>query len=388
MTDDELRRSLLAEPAPDEEAARERTWGTVRAAFESREPVAWPVRHARPLIALAVLGALIAAAFTPPGEAVVNEVRDAIGRERAVGVPQARPALFSLPASGRMLVESPRGSWIVRADGSRRLLGRYREPAWSPHGLFVAAVRDNELVALDPKGKVRWSLPRRGHVSSPAWTGTQTDTDIAYLRDRELRVVAGDGEGDRLVASVAAPIAPAWRPGPERVLAYVARRGRLQVVDGQTGRDLWSARMTDPKSASLEWSTDGRRLLLEEGKRIRLFAADGRLVRSLAAPAARFFLDAAFKPGTHEFAYTVVHPPTGRSVVHGTNGRQLFAGTGWFSSLAWSPDGRWLTFSWPEADQWVFLRPPGVRKIQAVSNVSRQLGRFAHVTGWCCAPAR
>jgi hypothetical protein len=388
VRDDELRRALMDVPAPDEDAARARSWGTVQAAFESRVPVSWPVRHARPLIAFAVLGVVIAAAFTPPGEAVVNEVRDAIGRERAVGVPQARPALFSLPASGRMLVESPRGTWIVRGDGSRRLLGRYREPAWSPHGLFVAAVRNNELVALDPKGEVRWSLPRSGHVSSPTWTGTRTDTDIAYLRDRELRVVAGDGDGDRLVASVAAPIAPAWRPGPERVLAYVARRGRLQVVDGQTNRDLWSAPMTDPKSASLEWSTDGQRLLLEEGKRIRLFTADGRLMGSLAAPPGRFFLDAAFKPGTHAFAYTVVHPPTGRGVVHDTNGRQLFAGTGWFVSLAWSPDGRWLTFSWPEADQWVFLRPPGVRKIQAVSNVSEQLGRNAHVAGWCCAPPR
>jgi hypothetical protein len=383
-----VRRTLLGVPAPDEEAARERTWDTVRAAFEQREPVSWPVRHARPLIALAVAGALIAAALTPPGEAVVNEVRDAIGRERIAGVPQAREALFSLPTSGRLLVDSGRGSWIVRPDGSRRLLGRYREPAWSPHGLFVAAVREGELVALTPEGTVRWSLPRRGQVSSPVWTGTRTDTDIAYLRDRELRVVAGDGEGDRLLAANAAAIAPAWRPGGRRVIAYVARPSRLRVLDGETGEELWSAPMSDPKSASLEWSHDGRRLLLEEGKRIRLFAADGRLVRSLAAPPGRFFLDAALRPGGHAFAYSVVHPPRNRSVVYGADGRQLFAGAGWLVDLAWAPDGRWLTFAWPEADQWVFLRTPGVGRIQAVSNVSRQLGRLAHVAGWCCAPAR
>jgi hypothetical protein len=388
MKENRLRKALLEAPAPDEEAARERSWNTVRAAFEQREPVTWPVRHARALIAFAVAGALLAAALTPPGEAVVNEVRDAIGRERTVGVPQAREALFSLPTSGRLLVDSGRGSWIVRPDGSRRLLGRYREPAWSPHGLYVAAVGKGELVALDPKGPVRWALPRRGHLSSPTWTGTRTDTDIAYLRDRELRVVAGDGEGDRLLASNANAIAPAWRPGERRVIAYVARPSRLRVLDGETGEELWSAPMSDPKSASLEWSHDGRRLLLEEGKRIRVFAADGRVVRALAAPRGRFFLDAALRPGGNAFAYSVVHPPGNRSVLYGADGRQLFAGRGWFVHLAWSPDGRWLTFAWPEADQWVFLRAPGARKIEAVSKVSRQLGRLAHVTGWCCAPAR
>jgi Tol biopolymer transport system component len=84
----------------------------------------------------------------------------------------------------------------------------------------------------------------------------------------------------------------------------------------------------------------------------------------------------------------VVHPALSSSSLHGADGRQLFAGAGWFTALTWSPDGRWLAFAWPEADQWVFLRPPGVRRIQAVSNVSRQLGRLAHITGWCCAPAR
>ena len=385
---DELRRALLDSRAPDEEAARERAWGTVRAAYESREPVSWPVRHARPLVALAVAGALIAAAFTPPGEAVVNEVRDAIGREQTVGVPQAREALLSLPASGRLLVESRSGSWVVRPDGSRRSLGDFREPAWSPHGLFVTAVRDHELAALDPKGETRWSLPRRGQVASPTWTGTRTDTDIAYLHDRELRVVAGDGEDDRLVAANAAPIAPAWRPGPDRVLAYVARPSRLRVLDAETGSELWSARMSDPKSASLEWSHDGRRLLLEEGRRIRVFTSGGRVVHALTAPAGRFFVDAAFRPGTQAFAYTTVQPAVNRGVVHGTDGAPLFRGEGWFASLTWSPDGRWLTFTWPEADQWVFLRTPGIRRIQAASNLSRQFGAFAHITGWCCASPR
>jgi outer membrane protein assembly factor BamB len=394
MTDDDLRRALLALPAPEEEAAGARAWPTVRAAFASREPVAWPVRHARPLIALAVAGALIAAAFTPPGEAVVNEVRDAIGRERTVGVRQAREALFSLPAPGRALVESGRGLWVVRPDGSRRLLGRYRDGAWSPHGLYLAAVRGNELTALDDRGTVRWSLPRSGLVGSPSWTGTRTDTRIAYLAGpvprRELRVVAGDGTGDRLLARRVAPVAPAWRPGSGRELAFILRSGRLLVMDADTGAVRWRV-TADPKSDRLAWSDDGRRLLVAESKRIRLFAAGGRLLRTLTARPGNFFLDASFRPGGRGFAYTLVHPLTNRSRVFAFDGRalrQLFAGSGSFVELAWSPDGRWLSLGWPEADQWVFLRAPGVRKIQAVSNVSRQFGSGGRITGWCCAPSR
>ena len=37
MTDADLRRALLDVPAPDEEAASDRSWTTVRTAFEERE---------------------------------------------------------------------------------------------------------------------------------------------------------------------------------------------------------------------------------------------------------------------------------------------------------------------------------------------------------------
>ncbi len=69
----------------------------------------------------------------------------------------------------------------------------------------------------------------------------------------------------------------------------------------------------------------------------------------------------------------------------------LFSGVGRFSDLAWSPDGRWLLVAWPDADQFLFIRTPGVRKIVAVSNIAREFdpgrpGRatFPEVIGWCC----
>jgi WD40-like Beta Propeller Repeat len=389
MTDERLRTALFDAHAPDEEPASERTWETVRAAFESREPVSWPVRHARPLLVFAVLGALIAAALAPPGRAVVGEVRDAIGRERTIGVRRADPELFSLPAPGRALVESRRGLWVVQQDGSRRLLGRYRNAAWSPHGLFIAAVRGNQLAVLDGRGQLRWSLPRRGFVAAPSWTGTRTDTRIAYLAGsvplRELRIVAGDGSDDRLLARRVAPVAPAWRPGPERELAYARRSGRLLVVEADTGAVRWSAHAGP--TAELEWSADGRRLLVAEGRRLRVFGADGTLARVLPAPPGFFVVDGTFAPDGR-VAYLAVHPNRNESRIF-VGRTQLFgAGPGWFTTLRWSPDGRRLAFAWPEADQLVFLAVPRGGRIKAVADVSRHFGRTPTITGWCCAPSQ
>ena len=47
-------------------------------------------------------------------------------------------------------------------------------------------------------------------------------------------------------------------------------------------------------------------------------------------------------------------------------------------------DGRWLLLTWPTADQWVFVRVTGGRRIVAVSGITRQLGARASVAGWCC----
>jgi hypothetical protein len=68
--------------------------------------------------------------------------------------------------------------------------------------------------------------------------------------------------------------------------------------------------------------------------------------------------------------------------------RRVFAGAGAFSGLSWSPDGRWLLIGWQTADQWVFVRVAGPRRIEAVSNVSAQFrsSGFPTIAGWCCAP--
>ena len=215
---------------PGEHEACERTWGVVAAEFAEREPVERR-RSWKPVAALSVGLAVVAGLLSPPGRAVLDEIRE------AVGVEESTPALFSLPAAGRLLVTADSGAWVVEQDGSKRLLGAYRQASWSPFGAFVVASKPNELVALEPDGDIRWTLARRD-VRFPRWGGTRTDTRIAYLSGGQLRVVAGDGKGDRLLDRRAADRAPLWRPGAGHVLVYARRDGSIQVVDADSGRKL------------------------------------------------------------------------------------------------------------------------------------------------------
>ena len=358
--------------APNERAAGERSWAVVRAAYEAREPVAWPRRHARPLALGALAAAAIAAALSAPGRSVIHSLR------KTVGVEHAEPELFSLPTPGRLLVSGPGGAWIVNADGSRRRLGPYRDAAWSPHGLFVAATRPHELVALDPKGTVRWTLPRRS-PRFPAWTGTRADTRIAYVAGGRLRVVAGDGTGDRAIAR-ARPVAPVWRPGPGRVLAYAGARQAI-VYDVDRGLTLLRTRPGEAPR-KLEWSHDGRLLLVFSPREVRVFDARGRVVAQDDPSDATADGDASFVPGTHRVAAIRVHG-TQSNVFLFRTGRQLFSGTGVFGRLAWSPNGRWLLVTWPTANQWVFVRTRP-RRIVGASRISAQFGGFPTTASWCC----
>jgi hypothetical protein len=308
---------------PLPEGAEERAWKVVGAAFEERVPSPRERKVWRPVVVLAAVAVVAGAVASPPGQAVLDSIREAVGIERS------QPALFSLPAPGRLLVESADGVWVVQADGSKRRLGGWREASWSPFGRFVVVARANELAALEPDGDIRWSLARP-RVRFPRWAGDRIDTRIAYVSGRSLRVVAGDGTGDRLLRRNAASVAPAWLPGEGFRLAYTDRAGRTVVVDADTGRVL-----------------------------------------PPAAP-----------PAT---AGTIQKRGASSEVV--VDGRVVFRGTGEFRDVARSPDGRWLLVTWPTADQWVFVRTAGQRKIEAVSGITRQFGggSFPRIAGWCCA---
>jgi hypothetical protein len=358
--------------APGEREAEERAWEVVRAAYEGRSPVVWPRRHWQPLIALALIAAVVAAALSPPGRSVVHSFR------KAVGVERAEPALFSLPTRGQLLVTSRSGLWLVRPDGSKRRLGRYRDASFSPHALFVAATRANQLVALDPKGGVRWTLARPA-PRFPAWTGTRTDTRIAYISGGRLRIVAGDGTSDPPVAR-ATLLPPPSRPGPGRVLAYADGRSAV-VLDSDSGRVLFGTPPIIEPVRKVAWSSDGRLLLVFAPHATRIYR-DGRVVAQDDPSDATLDTDAAFV-GHNDNAAAIRVAGASSNVFWIRGGPVLFSGSGVMRQLQPSPDRRWVLITWPTANQWVFVRAKR-RKIFGIGRISQQFGRDARIAGWCC----
>jgi hypothetical protein len=377
-----VRRELEAVPIPGAEDADARSWAVVRGAFDERLPAPAPPRRRRrvALVGAVAGAAVLAFAVSPAGPALVHSVR------QAVGLPEAAPALVRLPAPGRLLVNSGAGAWIVEADGSKRLLGRYTAASWSPHGLFEVATRGHELAALDPKGDVRWSLERGGLVRDAAWS--PDGYRIAYLAGNTLRVVAGDGTGDALLARNVAPVAPVWEPGATHVLAFVTAGGDVRVVNTDTGVRLAKWRAPEPPRTLL-WSADGARLLVIARNRVAVRNAALGPVESILLSKATA-VTAAWAPRGERYALIGYDAAADRSAVvtQSVEGaaRTVFVGTGHVDALAWSPNGRWLVVSWPTAGQWVFTSASGKRRLHAIASISAQFHSrtFPEPAGWCC----
>lgn len=371
-------RDLLRElPIPEQEEARRRSHAVVTAAFAEREPTPRRGSYVRPAFALVAVAAVAAAAASPPGRAVLGSLRKSVAGEK-----RAAPELFSLPSGGRLLVNSPHGPWIVQANGSRRRLGDYRDASWSPHGKYVVVTRPAEVVAVSPKGDVHWTVPRP-RVRFASWGGSRVDTRVAYLSGSRLHMVAGDGTGDVDLCGepAAAPVAPQWRPpGIPHVLAFATADGRVSVLEADRCALQWRS-APYPRPRLLRWSDDGRRLLLVTRDELVAFGAQAR---PLAVRPLRGVTDAAFRPGRHELALV-----RGGEVLAldadrlGATPRRLFRVTGRIGQIAWSPNGRWLLVTWPDADQFLFVHG---RRIRAVSGIARQFGggAFPRIGGWCC----
>ena len=357
---------LRSQRAPEEAEAQERVWRVLQAAFEEQRPS----ERARPLrsLRLVAVGAVVIAALAAGGGAVAGLIDDALEDEKAPAPPRA----LRLPAAGKLLVQSEQGPWVVRRDGSKRLLGGYDGASWSPRGLFVVAWRAGELVALEPGGELRWTVVTR-EPADARWS--PSGFRIAYRSGATMRVVAGDGTGDRALIDRVGPAAPAWRPGSGHVVAAADRGGRVLAVDADSGRVLWRSEPGE-RARAIEWSADGRRIVVLSARAVRVLDGRGRTLTTRRTARA-----AAFAPSGRRLALV-----RGSEVVIGS--RTVFAGAGVPGELAWSPDGRWLLVALPDANQWVFVRPDG-RRLVTTASVAQQFdpgattsGRFPRLGGW------
>jgi hypothetical protein len=391
---------------PDEAGARERARAVVVAAYAEREPV--PARRGTArralVVVLPLLLALTVAALTPPGQAVGDWVKRVVRAEPE----RPKPAVLDLPARGRLLVSGAHGAWIMQ-DGAKRRLGAYSEATWSPTGRFVAATAEHDLVAVDPKGTVRWTITRPQVVADPRWA--PSGFRVAYRAGRELRLVAGDGTGDGRLAERVRPVAPAWRPtgascrrSPAaldgcNVLAWVERSGAVRVADTDKGKTLRRFRRSAAgptavadRIRSLSWSAGGGRLLAVSPKALRIFDLSRGPTRTVRARTGHAFLAAAFSPrGQARIAAIEYDRRADRSALRivGRDGL-LLSGRGRFTDLTWSPDGRWLLVAREDADQWLFVRANGAARVQNGPAVRRlfdpgrraRTAAFPRVEGW------
>jgi hypothetical protein len=428
MRRDALGEALRETPIPEPVDAEERGRRIVAAAFAEREsgdqdarselggamtPQTSERRGRRPIPRLALglsLATLLAALLLSPAGA---DVRGWVDDAFTSSAPRPEPTLARVPGGGRLLVQTGEGPVVVQPDGTRRLLGDYEGATWSPHGLFVAAVKKRTLSALEPDGTPRWSITAAQRVAVPRWS--PSGERIAYRSGFDLRVIAGDGSEDRLLAGSTAAgtppdarispayVPPAWSPTGEDALAYVTGAGRLRILDSETGAVLAGAPALG-RIVWMDWADGGRKILEASPGTVRLRPvlptghpsrpALGR-ARRLQLPPRATVNDAALAPQTPLAAVSITHwrkHGTYSEVLifrPGQGPRTLLSVPGSLSQVEWSPDGKRLLVAWPGANQWLFLPLDGA-KGRAIANISKDIapsGRptsFPQLEGWCC----
>jgi hypothetical protein len=374
---------LAGVQVPDAEGAAHRARAVVLETYAAREPV--PARHRRSALRL-VLGAtcavllLVGVAVASPGtETIIRSVREAVA-------PKAVPhtaAPLQIPGGGSLLVRLPGALLIQRADGSRLMLGDYRDASWSPHARFIVASAGPHLVAIDPRtGKNRWTITAAAPVSAARWSLEPTVPPccrIAYLSAGAVHVIAGDGTGERVLAPADDRVAPAWRPrSRDRALAFATPSGAVRVESVETGRTI--TRVREPfRPKAIAWSSDGTRLLVLGATQLVVLDLDGhRGPRRIAPKPGSTLVSAAFVGKGHAIVL-LRRLGGGRSsivlVPAKGPGRPLVTLVGTLAGLAPSPDGKHVLVGWSAAGQWLLVPVTGTDRARNTIALASRLGR-------------
>jgi hypothetical protein len=330
----ELGRRLRATRAPGEEAAFRRAHPLAMAAVRAAPARRRRRRAARtlaPLLASLLVAGLL---LSPAGADVRSWISDAVTSSQ----PEPLRAQ-TLPGGGRLLTAGRDGLFVRTAHGPRRIFGDVGEAAWSPQGLFVAATRGIELIAVSPRGERRWSLHHRTAIRHPRWA--PSGYQIAYLSGGSVYLVDGDGSNDaRLDAGGGA--APAWRPARGRSEVAYARGRTVVLRDAIDRRVVFRTRVARPPLA-LSWSADGQRLLIVERDRIQLLNQFGARLRTSHAPHGTHNVTGTF--ARHGRDWTLVRAQGASSrlmLVSGQDTLKVLELAGRVDGITYSPSGRWL----------------------------------------------
>jgi Tol biopolymer transport system component len=225
-------------------------------------------------------------------------------------------------AVGTLLVQFDDGriATLGVADGRLRGLGRGSTGAWSPDGRRIALSRDGDLVVLTVDGRGSRRLTHDDLIQfAPVWS--PDGTRIALLQQHP-EAELGVGPQDDVVV--------------------------VDVASGVTRRLTSDAR----SKTALSWSPDGTELIYESVGRplprpvVIIDAASGNIVQPAAVRPYPLW-----SPHGRRLAYVTVEAEHSALVVTAADGsspRVLFRGArdvGVFD-LAWSPNGRFLVFTY------------------------------------------
>jgi hypothetical protein len=205
---------------------------------------------------------------------------------------------------------------------------------------------------------------------------------VAYVSGRTVRVVAGDGTGDRLIGP---GVAAEWRPGASQVTAVAGQKafggpnvlavaradGRVTALDVDSRVPLWSSRAVTGRPRALSWSGDGAHVMVATAKEVAVLYQRGEVTQRTRIPARTTLTSAAYAPIGLRIAMVRRRPGVSELVLlENGHERLLFAGAGRLGAVTWSPDGRWLLVPWPTADQFLFVRTTGSPRVEAAQGVA------------------
>jgi Tol biopolymer transport system component len=171
-------------------------------------------------------------------------------------------------------------------------------PAWSPHGseLVFEEARaysfSRRLAVTNMSGAVRPVAGTRGRVSAPDWG---TDGSIAFVRRERIHVVRLSGGAPRKLVNMRSA-SPDWSPDGKRLLftGYRARFGPasdIWIVRGD-GRGL---RRVARNGVNPVWSPDGSAIAFTRRTSLWVMGADGRHQRRIVRGRFRSFPDMSWE---------------------------------------------------------------------------------------------